>query len=414
MTSAPLGYTNVKDTLRRPTLELGDAKAVKAIRRFFDEFATGKYLQNDAAKVAETCGIRARNGKPLSRTGAIGLLNSVVYAGKVKNSMTDNREVDGLHPAIISIEQFKAVQAILAGRRQSYAKPARFKSLWPLKRFLVCGQCGHPLTGSSSTGSTGKKHPAYHCPKCTIKRTGSRVAIPKAKAHDDFADRLDNLMPSEWAVTAFREIVLRRWDKDFRDVQDKRREIDDELTKLEEKRNKLFDMHLEGRLPGDKQKKDEHFNQQIQRLEVRQQELEMQRDDMKSLEVDRRQIVNEAVHFIAHAGDIWRNAKSEHKVLFQKLVYEGGLALYPNQTFGTAEPSIIYQQLTEIEKSFQTTKAELPKESSALVHPEGFEPPTLCSEDRCSNPLSYGCVITGAIIARPGTTCRLVRRARIS
>jgi hypothetical protein len=25
-----------------------------------------------------------------------------------------------------------------------------------------------------------------------------------------------------------------------------------------------------------------------------------------------------------------------------------------------------------------------------LVRPEGIEPPTLCSEDRCSNPLSYG------------------------
>ena len=26
-----------------------------------------------------------------------------------------------------------------------------------------------------------------------------------------------------------------------------------------------------------------------------------------------------------------------------------------------------------------------------MVHPEGLEPTTLCSEDRCSNPLSYGC-----------------------
>jgi hypothetical protein len=26
------------------------------------------------------------------------------------------------------------------------------------------------------------------------------------------------------------------------------------------------------------------------------------------------------------------------------------------------------------------------------AHPEGFEPPTLGSEDRCSNPLSYGCI----------------------
>ena len=30
-----------------------------------------------------------------------------------------------------------------------------------------------------------------------------------------------------------------------------------------------------------------------------------------------------------------------------------------------------------------------------LVHPDGFEPPTLCSEDRCSNPLSYGCLTLG-------------------
>ena len=27
----------------------------------------------------------------------------------------------------------------------------------------------------------------------------------------------------------------------------------------------------------------------------------------------------------------------------------------------------------------------------SVVHPEGLEPTTLCSEDRCSNPLSYGC-----------------------
>ena len=26
-----------------------------------------------------------------------------------------------------------------------------------------------------------------------------------------------------------------------------------------------------------------------------------------------------------------------------------------------------------------------------MVHPEGFEPTTFCSEDRRSNPLSYGC-----------------------
>ena len=30
------------------------------------------------------------------------------------------------------------------------------------------------------------------------------------------------------------------------------------------------------------------------------------------------------------------------------------------------------------------------KRCKIMVRPDGFEPPTLCSEDRCSNPLSYG------------------------
>lgn len=29
-----------------------------------------------------------------------------------------------------------------------------------------------------------------------------------------------------------------------------------------------------------------------------------------------------------------------------------------------------------------------------LVRPDGFEPPTPCSEDRCSNPLSYGRIVS--------------------
>ena len=35
-------------------------------------------------------------------------------------------------------------------------------------------------------------------------------------------------------------------------------------------------------------------------------------------------------------------------------------------------------------------KKELSRAPIQVVRPEGFEPPTLGSEDRCSNPLSYG------------------------
>lgn len=360
--NAPLGYVNVKDEFKRPTLTFGEEKTVKAIRKFFSEFSTGRYLQNDAAKVAAECKLTSATGNPLSRNGAIGILNSVVYAGKIKNKMTGNKEIDGLHPAIIGYDQWKAVQDILAGRRRSYAKPARFKPFFPLKRYLHCGNCGHQLTGSTPTGGSGKPHSAYHCTKCTIKRDGVRVSIPKVKAHEDFAARLDGLVPSEWAIEVFKTIVLKRWDRDFRDVQENRRQIDAELQTLENRRNKLFDMMGDGKIKNEKS-----FNEQISRLEVKQEELEFERDETKTVEVDKRKIINEAVYFLAHAGKIWRNAKAENKVLFQKLVYEGGLALYPDQTFGTSVSSEIYKQIIEIEKSRETNRAELPTENSALV-----------------------------------------------
>ena len=42
--------------------------------------------------------------------------------------------------------------------------------------------------------------------------------------------------------------------------------------------------------------------------------------------------------------------------------------------------------------SVMNNKKESENDSdSHMVHPEGLEPTTLCSEDRCSNPLSYGC-----------------------
>ena len=383
--NAPIGYTNHKDELKRPTLKLGTEATVKAIRKFFDEYATGKYRQDEAPQVAKDCGIRTASGGLLSRTGAIGMLNNPVYAGSVKCNLTDNRSVKGLHPAIISEEQFRAVQDILNGRRRNYTKPSRFKLLYPLKRFLVCGQCGRPLAGSAPTGGSGNRHAAYHCPKCTIKRNGKRVSIDKEKAHKDFAERLDSLVPTDWALKVFKEIVIRRWDKEFRDVQEERRNIDKQLKKLEDRRNSLFDVLGDGEITDKKE-----FNRQIQRLEIQQETLEGERDQIKDTEVDKRKIINEAVYFMAHAGEIWRSATAENKVLFQKLVYEHGLPLYPDLNLGTSRVSVIYEQITVVEQELETNMAELPIENSAMVRPEGFEPPTFCSEDRRSNPLSYG------------------------
>ena len=48
----------------------------------------------------------------------------------------------------------------------------------------------------------------------------------------------------------------------------------------------------------------------------------------------------------------------------------------------------------------------------ALVRLEGFEPPTLGSEDRCSNPLSYSRSTSATLIDFPATTTSPARDRR--
>ena len=322
------------------------------------------------------------------QNGVISMLNSVAYAGYVQNALTENKRIKGLHPPIIPLDQYLSIQAILRGnKRKVEPLTTRLKQYWPMKRFLTCSLCGQPLSGSTSKGRFGKPYSAYHCTKCTKRRNGATVRLPKAKAHDDFGALLESLVPSEWALKVFKEIVIRRWNQDFRDIQEERRKLDIEIAAFEERKNELFDRWMAGRI-----KDDQTYEQQNDRITVQKETLELERAELKSDETDKERVVDEAVHFIAHAREIWDNAPVLNKVRFQKLVFAAGIPVYPNQTFGTATPSLIYQQLTAIEKQFENNKAELPTENSAMVHPAGFEPATPWFEAKYSNPLSYGCL----------------------
>lgn len=138
---------------------------------------------------------------------------------------------------------------------------------------------------------------------------------------------------------------------------------------------------MEGRV-----KDDVTYETQNKQMAVRKTELEFERS-----ELNKEKVVDDAVRFVTYAGDIWRTAKAENKVLFQKPVYETGLTVNPDKTFGTDTLGLICQQLTDIENYYETNKAELPSENSALVHPARFERTTSGTANQRSIQLSYGC-----------------------
>lgn len=377
---APTGYVNACNIQKIPTLMLSDDGNPKRIALFFETFAKGHLRQSEAVKLASDIGIRSAKGNPLCKTSVIRMLHNIVYAGYIKSGLTDNIKVDGLHPPIISYELFLTVQAVLNGRSRKNAPEKRLNIEFPLRRYLKCGLCNHPMTASKSTGRSGIRYPAYSCSKCTKKVNGTSIRIPAKQAHDEFERLLALLHPAGWILGAFREIVLRRWNYEFKEVQNQRRKMDKELSVLEDRKNSLVEKYL------DKKVDDSTYEEQHERILLQRVDIEKERETLKSTEQNKESIVDEAIKFISNGKSLWANSPLEDRQRFQKLVFQQGILINPDRSFGTTQLSPIFEAVKDIENFFLENKITEKSRKTlwytrqdSNLRPPGSKPGTLSS-----------------------------------
>ncbi len=369
VSQAPTGYLNTKTEAKQPTLVVVE-QLRKPIRRFFKEFATGRYTQEEAAFLAHKVGIRTNKDTPVSRNGAIKMLRAIVYTGNVRNAATDGKIIKGLHEPIIDFATFQQVQDVLSGRQRTDSSSDNYRvknPLYPLRRFLVCSLCHKPLTGGENTGKT-KKYKAYHCHRCTIKREGARVSIPQEKAHSLFEAQLSSAEPQSWVPDVFREIVLRRWNDDFKTAQGALNTVEKQLQDIKASKSRLVDLLIEKKISDDAytEKENEYVIQRAQ--------LEAERRELQIKEENKERIVDNATRFLIDLPKSWRELSLENRQKFQTALFTAKIVVYPDQTFGTPQFSPIIEQVTEIEKYFSKNKVDLPERKSTMAEGEGFEP----------------------------------------
>ncbi len=367
---APTGYINAKTALKQPSLAVRE-ELRKPISRLFKEFSTGRYTQEEAVLLAQRLGVRTNKGNIVSRNGVIKMLKAVVYMGYVKSAATDGVLTKGLHEPIVTATVFQEVQDVLSGRKRKSGngKVYRIKNpLYPLRRFLICSLCGHGLTASEGRGKT-KQYKAYHCHRCTIKKDGARVSIPQDKAHQLFEAQLSSAEPQSWVPDVFREIVLRRWNNDFRAAQKALRSVDNQLYELKTRKSRLTELLVEGKI-GDDAYADKENEYTIERAR-----LEAERDELKVKEEDKERVVDNAARFLINLPTVWRELSLENKQKFQNALFLTNITVHPDQTFGTLNFSPIIEQLTEMEKYFEPKIIDLPERKSIMAEEGRFELP---------------------------------------
>lgn len=156
---APIGYVNVQhfdgeSTKAVRTVNV-DPERAPHVRWAFEAYASGDYTLRQLTEALADQGLRTKRTRKRPSVAmrpqqVYMMLQNRVYVGIVKWKGT---EYPGRHEALVSVETFATVQAILQSRAQTGEKPSRRSHY--LVGTLFCKRCGSGMGYNRATGRSG-------------------------------------------------------------------------------------------------------------------------------------------------------------------------------------------------------------------------------------------------------------------
>ena len=338
-------------------------KIFPIIQKGLKEFSKGIYAQVEMLNLFDKLGLSKIRGKKTHPQFVSKIFNRYLkfYAGIIFNPWT-KEDVQGLHHPMITKEEFFKIQNILSGINNR-AKKVRLNPLFPLRRTVKCGYCGSPLTGSCSHGNGGKYF-YYHCHNKDCSMYGK--AIRKKELENDFVKHLNNITPKKDFLKLFKEAAVDTWDKKCLSVKAERQKYERQLSVLNEKRKRIFEMREDGSYtPEEFKERKEEIDNQIMATKISLDETRIEQFDIEG-------VLSYANNFIIDLGRQWLDLAISHQ-RFQKLVFPDGITYKRGEGFGTARLGLIY----ELNRTYGVEK-------SLLVDLRRLELLTPSLQTRCS------------------------------
>jgi len=357
MHQAPYGLKNIRNEEGRPTVKPIEPIASN-IAHLLTTFANGTFTKAQLIHEARRINLTQKNGKPMSYQFIDKLLRQPLYAGLEKSSLTDNQLVLSVFNGIVPEWVYYTNQTLLESRKNS--KLEGYKSInpeYPLRRFIICEDCGNPMRGSASTGRGGKKYPRYHC----TNKTCHSAFIKPEELHQQFVDLLSELKPDNDRLKLIETIIIRVWRDEIKSMRIRRNQLRELVDKLSEEKIDAAEKVVTGELS--KSEKVELTNRLKKRIGTAQGDLHKLDNRIGTKE----EAIEYAVNYIGNADKLWNNASPEIKQTYQHMIFPEGLPYsLSKKQFGTAKMSALY--------SFATIKKDPSmSEESLLVIPRRIE-----------------------------------------
>ncbi len=354
---APVGYA-YKKTAEHGKLLVRNEPLATIVQEALEGYAAGRLqTQADVKRFLE-----GYPNYPRDRYGEVryqrvtDVLTRLVYTGRIQNEEWDISMRKGKHEGLISYETYLKIQERLAGKPLVKTRPD-VKEDFPLRGFVMCGDCDRPLTACWSRGGSGNRH-AYYL--CQYKHCESRgKSIRRDVMEQEFEAILASLEPTTQLFGVASKMFKDLWDYQGKQSLQMVEAMKKELHKVEKQIETLLDRIING----DSSNLITTYETRLTKLENQKHILAEKCANKGNSGNSYEEMFERAMTFLANPHRIWAKGTFQEKRTVLKLTFLDNLAYSRKTGYRTPKTTIPFKVLDD----FSNLK-------SRMVHPRGFEP----------------------------------------
>ena len=340
---APKGYKYIKSPVTGKDM-VPDEPLASIVREALEGYAAGRLeTQAEVKRYLESQPPFPTNKQDIvPQQRVTDLLTNPLYAGYICHERYGINWLKGQHEPIISLETFEKIQERRAGKPIA---PAR-KNLnedFPLRGFVLCGDCDKPLTACWSKGSR-KKYPYYLCD--TRGCASYRKSIPRQRIEGDFAEIVRALQPTDNLVKIATKMFKNAWQQRTEQARFRFEAFKQEARNIETEIEKL----LERILSASNATVIAAYESKVEELE-RKRRLIDEKLAVKPPQDDRfAEIIEHAMQFLATPWILWQKDEYALKRLVLRLAFADRISYCRNQGYRTPQTALPFRVLVDFKK----------------------------------------------------------------
>ena len=238
---APLGYLNNKVT----KMVYVDENKAPLLKKAFELYATGKYSLKELRKIINNFGLLGTKGKMLSVSNFQYLLQNPFYHGLIRYN---GEYFEGKHEPIISKKLFDQVQEVMKQKSKLKQKDDKMK-YFLYRGFFHCAECGFAITADKKIKKSGKEYIYYYCTKKNpLHKCSQNVFTKEENISSQIKTAIQKVsLPDDWANWMITELENEKKNEAQSSIFFAKK-TKDEISKLDEKLEKLMNAYLENAL----------------------------------------------------------------------------------------------------------------------------------------------------------------------